>query len=188
VKQAVKSGLSLVLMLSFLISQSGCTYALWNDGYLDVYKEPAPNPDLHLFHSQERDDFLVVYREQSDRSNAIRTRAYWLYSNQNRLNRELHPIFVSKKPTQNLPVIPVFSSWPDNADTNHSFYAVYGTNQTFTLFSGARSIGSYTLPAYPDRRSTAEKVALTPVTVTIDAVVITAAVVLVLYCCNNNNP
>jgi hypothetical protein len=64
-----------------------------------------------------------------------------------------------------------------------------GTNQSFTLFLGTRDVGSYGLPVYDSERPVAEKIALTPVTMTADAaiVVVVAGVVYVLMLASLSN-
>ena len=67
------------LLLLPLIFGSGCaTQALWDNENLEAVKEPADKPNLRLFDAKRHDDLLVVYDEYSERSNGVRTRAYWL--------------------------------------------------------------------------------------------------------------
>jgi hypothetical protein len=87
VKTTVKYAARFLPLLLILFLESGCTYALWTNGNLEVYREPAQNPDLHVFQSEQRNDFLVVYKEQSERSDAIHTRAYWLNEGEARIER-----------------------------------------------------------------------------------------------------
>ena len=163
-------GLFLPLQLLLLL-ESGCTYALWTNGNLVAYKEPAKNPDLHVFQSTQRNDFLVVYDEHSERTDAVHKRAYWLNENQIRVENQKAPIFAHREPAHYLPAIPVFYS---TLKTNFTegIYAVCDTNQeTFTLFSKNHEIGSYNFPVYHDHWGNVEKVALTPVAVTADVTV-----------------
>jgi hypothetical protein len=157
-------------LLLILLFQSGCTYALWTDGNLDAYKEPAQTPSLHLYESQKKNDFLVVYAEYSERSDSTRTRAYWLNKNDRRVENQHAPAFARKKSIDDLPSVPVFYSMPKTSQLSQKLYAVCDTNlNTFALYSGNHEIGSYDLPVYKDHTGTVEKVALTPVAVTADA-------------------
>lgn len=186
-KQAVKSGTSLLLLLSLLISQSGCTYMLWSSDDFEAYRKPAPNPELHLYESKKQDDFLVVYKEQSERNDSIHTRAYWLNLNQNRLERKRAPIFTSKDSVHNLPSIPVFYFTGSPAHTNQAFYAICETNdESFMLYATNNTIGSYSLPVYNDGRGRLEKIVLTPITVSID--VAAGVVILGVLVILNANP
>jgi hypothetical protein len=165
-----------------MLSQSGCTYMLWSDENYEAFHQPAPNPDLHLYQSKKQNDILVVYKEQSERNEHIHTRAYWLNQNQIRVTRQSPPIFTSKKMARNLAAVPVFDSMPTNGNNIQSFYILFGTNQSFTVFCGSREIGSYSLPAYDAGRPVAEKIALTPVTMTADAAMAAAVAGLVVLC------
>lgn len=171
--------LPVFLSLLLVLTQSGCTYALWTDQDYEAYHQPAQNSDLHLFESQKKNDILVVYEEQSEHNEHIRTRAYWLTRNQIRVTRQSPPVFISKKVAQNLPAVPVFNSMPTNVDVARGFYALYKTNQSFTVFSGKHEVGSYDLPAYAAKRPVGEKLALTPVTMTADAAIAAAVAGLV---------
>lgn len=177
----VKSGIALLLSLLLLLTQNGCTAMLWSDENVAGFRQPAPDPDLHVFQSTQRNDFLVVYREQSESNERIQTRSYWLIKNNIRITRDQPPMFVSQKESRNLPAIPIFNTPPLNVETNN-FYAVYGTNLTIALFSTNREVGTYTLPAYNKGRSTAEKIALTPLTVTADAAILAGICGLIILC------
>jgi hypothetical protein len=173
VKTTVKLGLRFLPLLALLISQSGCTYALWTNGDLDAYKEPAQNPNLQLFESKQRDDYLVVYKEYSERRESTNTRAYWLNKNQYRVENQHAPSFAHKKEVDHLPVVPVFYSLPENLDFNGGLYAVCETNQqSFELYSDGREAGTYYLPVYKDKQGTVEKVALTPFAVSADVAIV----------------
>ena len=165
-----------------MLSQSGCTYMLWSDQNYEAFHQPAPNPDLHLYQSKKQNDILVVYKEQSERSERINTRAYWLNRNQIRVTRQSPPIFVSQRAARNLPAVPVFNSTPPNLDAVRSFYALSATTQSFRLFLPAGEVSSYSLPLYDAERPVAEKIVLTPVTMTAD-VAIAAAVAGVVFLC-----
>lgn len=165
-----------------MLSQSGCTYMLWSDQNYDAFRQPAPNPDLHLYESKKQNDILVVYKEQSERTERIHTRAYWLNKNQIRVTQQSPPFFISKKAAQNLAAVPVFDSMPTNQYGIQTFYALSGTNQSFTLYSGTHEVGAYTLPAYDAGRPIAEKIALTPVTMTADAAISAAVAGVILIC------
>lgn len=180
-KLTVKCAARFVPLLLILLFESGCTYALWTDGNLEAYKEPAQNPNLQLFQSQRRNDILVVYREHSERNDAIHTRAYWLNKNQRRVENQHAPVFARKNSARDLSPIPVFYSMPFKEDLNPSFYAVCDTNlDSFTLFSRNGELGSYRFPVYNDHWGVVEKTALTPFAVSAD-VTMAAGYVGILY-------
>lgn len=171
-----------IFPLLLMLSQTGCTYMLWSDQNYEAFHQPAPNPDLHLYESKKQNDFLVVYREQSERNERVHTRAYWLNKNQIRVTRQSPPIFINKKTARNLPAVPIFDLTPVNDSGNRGLYALSGTNQSFTLFSEGREVGLYNLPAYDAERPVAEKIVLTPVAMTAD-VAIAAAVAGIVFLC-----
>jgi hypothetical protein len=170
IKRAVK-----LLPLLFLIFGSGCaTKALWNNGRMEAVKEPASYVNLRLFDAKRQNDLLVVYDEYSERSDKIRTRAYWLNENQARVNQRLAPNFVSPGLSRNFPSLPVFYE-PVSSEANltQTLYAIVATNQqSFALYSGNREIDSYDLPFYNDGKGRVEKIALTPIAVTADLTIV----------------
>jgi hypothetical protein len=182
VKFQAKLFLPVFLSLVLVLSQSGCTYALWTDETYQGYHQPAPNSDLRLYQSKKQNDILVVYNEQSESNEHIRTRAYWLNKNQIRVTHDSPPDFTSQKKDHNLPAIPVFDSTPTNESAMPYFYALSETNQSFKLFSENREVGSYHLPAYQGQRPVSEKVALTPVTMAADAAIAAAVAGIVVLC------
>ena len=111
----------ILFCLLLLSSGSGCvTKALWDNGNLEAVKEPAGNVNLRLFAAKRPDDVLVVYDEYSERSDATRTRAYWLHENQARVDQRRAPHFASTHLTRHLPPVPVFESTP--GETNRALY------------------------------------------------------------------
>ena len=168
-----KSVARILFFLLPLTFVNGCaTKALWDNGDLEAWREPANPVNLHLFNAKQRKDLLVVYSEYSERSGVTRTRAYWLNQNQERVERRHEPDFVSTNLICNLPPVPVFYFVPGKT-TNQIFYAVVATNQqSFVLYSTNSEIGSYDLPFYNDGKGKFEKIAFTPLTVTADITII----------------
>jgi len=163
-----------LLPLLLLIFGSGCaTKALWNNGNLEDCREPANPLNLHLFDAKQKNDLLVVYDEYSERSDKIRTRAYWLNENQARVDQRRAPHFVNTNLLRDLPVVPVFYSTSSETNSALTLYAVVATNQqSFMLYSGNHEIGSHDLPFYNDGKGRVEKIALTPVAVTADLTIV----------------
>lgn len=173
-KPEVKRGIALLLALALLISQGGCTYALWSDESMGGLRQPALEPDLHLYESGQAEDFLVVYNEsyRHKHQTAVHRRAYWLGKNLSRTADNCRPIFANSVLTTNLLSIPVYYAQVD-VDSNQVYSAICATNsQSFSLFSHGKYMGAYDLPVYTDRRGNLEKAALTPFAVTIDLTVI----------------
>jgi hypothetical protein len=183
VRLTIKSAGSFLPLLLLLLLESGCTYALWTNGNLVAYKEPDQNPDLHLFQSGKKQDFLVVYNEHSERTDAVHARAYWLNRNQNRVKEQKSPVFTRRSQARHLDAVPVFYAIP-GTNAPKGLYAVCDMKQeTFTVFSGNHQMGTYDFPIYHDHWGNVEKIALTPVTVTADVTVAGGiAAVWVAYC------
>jgi hypothetical protein len=164
----------LLLLLVPLTPGVGCmTHALWDNGNLEAVKEPAGNLNLRLFDAKPRNDLLVVYDEYSERSDTVRTRAYWLNKNQERVDRRRAPDFVSTNVTRRLSAVPVFNVPAGGTNLPPTFYALVAADQkSFSLYSGDRKIGSHDLPTYNDGKGRVEKMALTPVAVTADLTIV----------------
>lgn len=162
----------LPLLLPLLLGSSCATKALWTNGNLEAWNEPADDTSLRLFQSANRKDLLVVYDEYSERSGATHTRAFWLNKNEERLEERRAPRFVSAHSAHDLSPVPVFKLLREPSEPP-MFYALFTTNQeSFALYSGAAEINSYNLPSYNDGRGKLEKAALTPLAVTADATII----------------
>jgi hypothetical protein len=161
-----------LLLLVLPLLASGCvTHKLWSEKKMDEWNEPAPSPNLRLFHDNRQNDFLAVYDEFSNRRSATRTRAFFLGENEERLVRHERPEFVGLQVSKGLTPLPVFSSAP--AVAPEYYYALATTNcQSFTLFSGNRELAAYSLPNYDDGVGRWERSAWTPLTVTADLTIV----------------
>jgi hypothetical protein len=164
----------ILFFLLHLTFGSGCaTKALWDNGGLEAWREPASPVNLHLFVARRKNDLLVVYDEYSERSDGIHTRAYWLNENQARMDQRHAPHFASTNLMHNLPSVPVFYSTPGETNWTLPLYAVVETKkQSFTLYSNNGKIGLHDLPIYNDGKGRVEKNALTPVAVTADLTIV----------------
>ena len=160
-----------VLLLIFpVLMGGGCaTHALWNKTSLDAFNQPADEPHLQLFEWPPQSDLLAVYNEYSERSDAIRTRAYFVGQNQKRVEQRRRPRFVSIKRLHDLTPVPVCIT----TNSPPAFFALLATNhQSFTLYSGAHSVGSHELPVYNDGKARLARIALTPVAVAADLTIV----------------
>lgn len=168
----MRKTLQIVCLLLLPLLGGGCvTHQLWTESKLDEWNEPAPNPNLRLFANAQMDDLLVVYYEYSERHTTTRTRAYFLKPNQASLAQHTRPRFAKVGVARNLSPVRVLSAMP--IIPPESLYAIAGTNSTvFTVFFDECELGSYELPVYNDGMGRVERVALTPVAVTMDATII----------------
>jgi hypothetical protein len=162
----VRHQLLIIALLTPLLAGGCATNALWNKnaGQLDACNRPAANSRLQLFDASQQRDFLVVYDEYSERHDSIRTRAYFLNQNEQRVEQGREPVFVSAQLSRELPPIPIGQTFPV-AGTNSSpaVYALISTNQqSFTIYSNNQGT-SHDLPVYNDGWGRIDRIALTPV-------------------------
>jgi hypothetical protein len=169
---------TIVLLLPLLTG--GCmTHKLWTDNPLDDWNVPATPANVQVFDAEARKDFLVVYDEYSERHDSIRTRAYFLNQNSARLADERIPRFVSPGLTTNFIPLPLYHELtPRGSNAPVRPFVVVSTTNTeaFTLYVKDRAPEEHHLPVYSDGVGTYERVALTPVTVTVDATIVGGAI------------
>ena len=161
------------------------THQLWTDSGFDSWNEPAPAVGLQLFRDAPRRRVLVVYQEFSERREKIRERAYFVNEGQTPGTNAIVPKFVNPNISHSLAPVTVFPALPTNPPD--AFFAVADTNGPgFTLCFGNVKNGPYPLPVYDDGTGRLKRIALTPVTATVDltvdlAIVGGAAGILWLY-------
>lgn len=164
----------IVSLLALLIGLPGCaTKALWSEADLDTWNEPAETPNLRLFHHEAKKDFLVVYDEYRERSDAVRTKAYLLKANESRIETLRRPHFISAKIQRGLPTVSVFPLSLPHETNSPSLYAIVGANgHSFKIFSDDAEIIAHNLPVYNDGLGRTKRVALTPFAVAGDVTII----------------
>jgi hypothetical protein len=162
-----------VFGLCLLTLGNGCaTKALWQNGNLEAWNQAAADPRLSLYASKEPADVLVLYDEYHERSDATRTRAYWLNENQKLLEQHQAPHFVSANAAIALTALPVFPA-STNLISLPPAYAIVATNgQSFTLHLEDGAVESHDLPVYNDHKGKIEKFALTPLATAADATIL----------------
>ena len=165
-----QQALAIALLLPLLAG--GCvTHKLWTESQLDEWNEPTGNPNLHVFRDERQNDLLVTYEEFSDRRETDRTRAFFLYKNQSRLQSQGRPHFVNLGASRGLTPVQLFFSTPTNPPV--LFCTVSETNRaSFTIFLAGRPMGTYALPMYDDGWGRVERIAWTPFAVTADLTII----------------
>ena len=146
------------------------TGSLWSER---DYVVPSPNPILAL--SQTPQGILVEYDAEYERNGEIQRRAYYLEPNFQRIEAGLKPVFVNPAKAGPQTVIPILERPPTN-QPSPALYAICSSNlNSFTLYRPGQLLGPCALPAFEDRRTTV-KVALTPLAVTGDAIVVGSVV------------
>ncbi len=164
----------LLASTTLLCCGSGCvTHALWTRNSFDEWNEPAPSPNLHLFLGPQNKDFLAVYDEYCARHDVTRTRAYWVYENDSHTAKRHRPDFTSTNASQGLTPVPVFLELPAGTNAPDFLYArMLSPGAEFVVYSGNREVSSHSLPTYNDGEGLPTRIALTPVTVTADAIIV----------------
>jgi hypothetical protein len=159
---------------------NGCaTQQLWED---TSFNQPAPDPNLRLFHSGKRSDVLVEYDELRDRTGAIRRRAFFLYKHEARTDPvRTKPRFVNPGATNQVTSIAILPPpAPVGLAGKTNLYAVARTNSpVFSLYSSGREISAHELPTYSDGFHRTTQILLTPLAVTADAVLVASVVGLI---------
>lgn len=160
-------------LLLVLALGNGCvTKALWENGNLEAWKEPATNPNPRFYEGRRQKDLLVVYDEYSERRDATRTRAYWLNENQERILQRRRPDFVSTNAALRMPALPVFDQLPKVTNRPPLYVLLGSDRQSFTVYSATEPLVSCGLPVYNDGKGKIEKAALTPPAVTADLTIV----------------
>ncbi|HEV2694007.1 MAG TPA: hypothetical protein VG347_14020 [Verrucomicrobiae bacterium] len=160
---------TLVLLLLPLLTGGCLTQKLWTESALDEWNEPATPANLRVFDAGVRKDFLVVYDERSGRHSTLRTRAYFLNQNLDRLREKHAPRFASPGLTNNfaaLPLLHQFVIGGSNAPARP--FVVSTTNTTSFAIYFPDGAEEYQLPVYADNVGGYERAALTPLAVTAD--------------------
>jgi hypothetical protein len=167
--------LTAMLLLLPLVLTSGCaTQALWTCSALDNRVEPAVKPNLRLYAATSPPDFLVVYDENSGRKHTNLTRAYFLNQNLDLIAAKRTPRFVNLDVEKSLSPVPVyFAPYRSGAQPPALPFAVSeAAGQSFTLYSKDGKSEFYHLPVYNNGTANFTRVALTPLAVTADVIVV----------------
>ena len=157
-----------------LLNCSGCaTRYLWIDSDVAGYRDPMPASRLALFDAQDRQDVLAIYDECASPHGERKRRAYFVLENRKRTEAERKPRFVSLSLSNGLAAIPISSSAVQPSPAR-DLHAIQTENlYRFTLISqNGESLGEFVLPTYRSRFGTVKCVALTPITLAVDATVI----------------
>ena len=177
-----------LFVLPFVLASlllTGCTAQLWNC-QTRSFCEPAANPDLALYESKSKSDVLVEYTAISDlRDQAVRL-AYFSEANKKRIAAGEKPRLVNPKQARKMQPIPIMglSAKINPPAAPNGIVEVAGDQRSFTLYRPGHKPENGALPFYQDGYGTAEKVALTPVTVLADASMASAvAAVFAWYVC-----
>jgi hypothetical protein len=177
--------ISLLVVAGLLLLGTGCetvekyslTYRLWDNGDLRKWSEPAPNSNLALFEATNRPDILVQYDALSERRSAVTRRAYFLQQNEARVAAGKKPELVSLAVAGGMKPIAVLPS--QSAVTNlppgpTGYCVVTREGRAFPLCQPMEPEATFELPVYPETSGTPVRIALTPLAVAGDTVMVGA--------------
>lgn len=181
---------SVAILLVVLMVTSGCftTREVWADRYYHAHAQPQ----VQLAASPERPLILVKYREQFEKSNYIRWRAFWLDLTET-YDPFTRPQFVDPAGYPGLIPIPMLGITQGTNTIPTIGYAAMETYNKpgFELWKDGELLGRFRLPAYHGNAPlTTETIAKTPIALLIDAGIIVlgaAAVVAILYLAANSD-
>jgi len=169
-----------LLLLSVLLCMcgTGCvTHALWSNGSFDEWNEPSQTPNLRVYLRPDHKDLLAVYNEYSGRHDSTQTRAYWVYENDSRTMKRHRPEFIGTNAAEGLIPMPLFTNaLPQTNSPDFLCVRMLSPGREFAVYSGDRQVSLHELPAYNDGAGLSARIALTPVTVTVDAAIIAVVV------------
>lgn len=162
----------------------GLTHRLWSTSDLRQFNEPAPNPNLALFDATNRADVLVLYDAFSEQSATTNRQAYFLEQNRDSVAEGTKPEFVEPAMSTGLKPIPVLTSRP--AETNQppqlrDYAVATDESRAFTLHRKDQPTETFRLPVYAETSGTAKRLALTPLAVLGDVMIVAAAVAVVAF-------
>lgn len=172
------------VLLVVLLVGNGCT--LTRGVWKERLYHPHPQPHVQLAASPERPLILVGYREQFEKTQHIRWRAFWL-DLEDRYDPFSKPNFVDPAAFPGLIEIPMLDATQGTNFVPDIGYAAMETYHKpgFELWRDGQSLGRFALPTYEgDAPVTPETVAKTPVTLLVDGAIIVitaAAIVGLLY-------
>jgi hypothetical protein len=166
--------LARVIALLAVAALTGCglhresfTYKLWESDEFRRWREPVTNAAVAVHYAPARKDFLVTYYSLRDGAQVPRQQAYFLGDYEEHRVEASKPRLISRPDMELVPV-------PVNGATNLLPYATFDRQLTIQTASG--QIGPYALPTYVESEGTVVKSALTPLTVTADAVCVSLIV------------
>jgi len=189
--QLAAAGLLLLVTGCASVREHSLTCKLWTEADFRTFNEPAPRPNLALYEATNHTEVLVQYDAASDWPAPVIRKTYFFRPLEAGIVTRAKPKFVKPSVAEGLRPIPIFPAepGPTNALARPIPHAVAAPDsRSFTLYQDSgrgRSIG---LPLYVEHSGTATRVALTPLAVGGDVIVVAAvaAVVVVVGLCEGN--
>ena len=151
------------------------TNSLWTGELVETFHEPAFPNRLALFEAFGKHEVIVQYDGLSPWTDSVERRTYFLRENAGRIAERKKPRFAASNATNKAVAIPIFHGSDLAAhreSINGTCASTSSEGNSFTIFQMNRPPdGPYYLPAYRGS-GTLKLVALTPITVTLDASIV----------------
>ena len=175
----MNSKLSTLVSVVVLGILSGCgteniclTRKLWSE---DSFHVPADPTHIEIRRAKDNSDVAVVYDELGERNGRTSRKAYWVLANARQIQKSQKPRFIPLESTRDLPdavTLQQFVIHPQSgSDTNALLAVLEHDGRDFSLYRGSQLLGHHGLPLYRDGVAIAQKVILTPLTISGDAVI-----------------
>lgn len=190
VKDAIKQAYAgfqlwyqLGLVALFVMLLTGCakvedrslTFRVWDTDEWCKFSEPAPNPNLALFETNNGAVVLVQYGAFSEKRSTVQRRAYYVHPNQARLNPGTKPDLVKPSVADGMkpiPVLPAPAALTNQPPEPSSYAVVTKEGRGFALFRPLESESTFDLPVYAETSGTPTRIVLTPFAVAGDTVMV----------------
>ncbi|MDB6122702.1 MAG: hypothetical protein JWQ71_1695 [Pedosphaera sp.] len=179
------------LLIGLLPFIAGCECArdysltgkLWENPQLINHRGPARDPHLKVFAGLDGKDVLVQYDEEQEKNTAIKRRAFFLLANRERVWAGKQPRFVSPQTADKLQAIPLYQG-TNVIRTNAALQVAFLPEaRQLRVITSEGELGTFGLPVYVDWHSTRNRVLLTPLAVTGDAIIVGSIVGIIgAYC------
>ena len=182
---------SILLAVVLGLGSAGCktetspffTGRLWENRTFESFYEPAPGTNVEVYRSLRPDDYLVAYDESHETSDKIRRRAFYLNASVERINQGKKPSFVSPRKAAGLEAVPVIpeAAIQSELKTNGIVsISISADGQRLMVQEPDGEKVEFRLPTYPAASGPALRVALTPLAVVGDTVLVASIVGIVV--------
>ncbi len=178
---------SILLIVALGLGSAGCTTdtspfftcRLWQDGTFESFYEPVTGANLEVYRSLKPQDYLVTYDESHETRDKVRRRAFYLNANLKRVNQGRKPHFVSPRKAVGLATVVVIpEAEVQSVATTNGFasISISADGQRLMVREPDGEKVEFRLPTYPAASGPALRVALTPLAVVGDTVLVASVV------------
>ena len=164
------------------VEKYSLTYRVWDNEDWREFSEPAPNPNLALFEATNHAHVLVEYDAFSEKHSTVKRCAYYLHTNQARVDIGTMPALVNPSAAEGMipiPVLPTQGALTNQPSERHAYAVVTKEGRGFTLYRPRESESTFDLPVYTETSGTPTRIVLTPFAVAGDTVMVGAVAAVV---------